>query len=112
VVADTNGRVLIAVSGANDCDFNGLDDALQDLGEARAPSECPEPTPGHGIAGCYTLCIEVVGDHGGTGNDGGSGTAGEAEMHDALDHGDLNMDGVTNTSDLAILIGNFGWVSP
>ncbi|MCB9848878.1 MAG: choice-of-anchor E domain-containing protein [Phycisphaeraceae bacterium] len=109
-VADANGRILIAVSGANDCDFNGLDDSLQDLGTARAPVECPEPTPGHGVAGCYTLCIEVTGAH--SNNDTGGGTSGDVTvMQEALDHGDLNMDGVTNTSDLGILIGSFGWVA-
>jgi hypothetical protein len=111
VPADANGRILIAVSGAGDCDFNGLDDALQDLGDPRAPSICPEPTPGHGVAGCYTLCIEVVGDHGGTPPGDGGGTGGEAVMQEALNHGDLNMDGVTNTADLGILIGNFGWIA-
>jgi len=112
-VADTNGRAIIAVSGASDCDFNGLDDALQDEGEEgdlRAPPECPEPTPGHGIAGCYTFCIEVVGDHGGT-DPGTGGTGGDAAMEDALNHGDLNMDGKTDTADLGILIGNFGWIA-
>ena len=113
LIADINGRAIIAVSGAGDCDFDGLDDLLQPAegeGEPRALEDCPEPTPGHGIAGCYTLCIEVTGAHDNTPPDGG-GTGGEAAMIEALNKGDLNMDGFTNTADLGILVSNFGWVA-
>ncbi len=111
VIADVNGKALIAVSGSKDCDFDGLDDAPG--GEARAPIECPEPTPGHGEAGCYTLCIEVTGAHAGGETEGDEGSSGDAAaMQQALDHGDLNMDGLTNTADLGILLGSFGWTAP
>jgi|GEM_PF-1061458 len=108
LVADVNGRAIIAVTGAGDCDFNGLDDS-QEGPIAVALPLCPEPTPGHGIAGCYTLCIDAVGDHANTPPTNGNNA--DAAMQEALSNGDLNMDGVTNTADLGLLIGNFGWVS-
>ena len=113
VVADANGEINVAVSGEYDANFNGLHDDLEDAWldaqEERALIECPDPKPGHGEAGCYTLKVYVVGVHEGTDddNDGDSGEA--AIMQEALNFGDLNMDGVTNTADLGILIGNFGW---
>jgi hypothetical protein len=113
VVADTNGEVNLAVSGENDSDFNGLDDMLQDAWfdaqASRALGECPAVKPGHGEAGCYTLKVSAIGDHSTNPPAGAGGEA--AIMQQALDNGDLNMDGVTNTADLGILIGNFGWVS-
>jgi len=113
-VADANGEINLAVSGETDCDFDGLDDSLQDAWYdsqiARAPIECPAVKPAHGEAGCYTLKVSVTGAHNNTPPDTGAG--GEAAaMQQALDNGDLNMDGVTNTADLGLLIGNFGWVS-
>jgi len=111
-VADANGEINLAVSGEKDCDFDGLDDDLQGAyydAEDRAPAECPEPKPGHGEAGCYTLKVFVTVPHsdqgGSSDGDGGSGAA----MQEALQFGDLNMDGSTDTADLGILIGNFGW---
>ena len=109
-VADANGDINVAVSGENDDNFNGIHDEHEVVADDRAPAECPEPKWGHGEAGCYTLKVYVTVPHEETGGDGGAG--GEAAvMQSALDHGDLNMDGVTNTADLGILIGNFGWTS-
>jgi hypothetical protein len=103
VIADTNGRVNIAISGAGDQDFDGLLDALE-----RAPAECPESPPFHEKIGCYTLIFEVVTPHGDDPGDGQSG--GEtAAMEQALDHGDINMDGLTDTADLGLLLNWFGW---
>jgi len=116
-VADANGEINLAVSGEKDCDFDGLDDEYQQNwydAQDRAPSECPEPKPGHGEAGCYTLKVFVTvphSDQGGS-SDGDGGSSSEATlMQEALQHGDLNMDGSTDTADLGILIGNFGWDS-
>ncbi|MCB9838310.1 MAG: hypothetical protein H6813_03145 [Phycisphaeraceae bacterium] len=110
-VADANGEINIAVTGYSDYNFNGLNDEWE-FGpgmEDRAPVECPEPKHGHGVAGCYTLKVYVTNPHSG-GIPADSGNAGDVTvMQNALDHGDLNMDGVTNTADLGILIGNFGW---
>jgi hypothetical protein len=111
VVADANGRVVIAVSGAYDCNFNGIHDEHEvEAPLDRAPIECPEINWGHGVAGCYTLCVEVVGAHGGgtDPNDAGD-SASIVLLQNAMDHGDLNMDGATDTADLGILLGNFGW---
>jgi hypothetical protein len=109
-VADANGDINVAVSGENDDNFNGIHDEHEVVADDRAPAECPEPKWGHGEAGCYTLKVYVTVPHEETG--GAGGTGGEAAvMQSALDHGDLNMDGVTNTADLGILIGNFGWTS-
>ena len=113
-VADANGDINIAVSGEYDCNFNGLHDDLEDAylashGEYRAPIECPEVKPGHGEAGCYTLKVYVTGAHNND-DSGDGGTAGDvAAMQISLDKGDLNRDGTTNTADLGILLGNFGW---
>ena len=111
VVADANGRVLFAVSGANDCNFNGLHDDHESIVNNRAPVECGFVDWGHGVAGCYTLCVEVVGAHGGSKNPPNAGGGDEAAMLEALNHGDLNMDGTTNTADLGLLIGAFGWTA-
>jgi len=114
VVADANGRVVFAISGANDCNFNGLHDEHEvETPYDRAPVECEFIDWGHGVAGCYTLCVEAFGVHaGGTEPPvmGNGNAAAEAEAIEfALDHGDLNRDNVTNTADLGILLGNFGW---
>ena len=111
-VADANGEINIAVTGKSDWNFNGLDDSYEDLA-TRALPECPEPKHGHGVAGCYTLKVFVVGVHddsnGMPKEDGAGGDV--AAMQNALNNGDLNMDGVTNTADLGILIGAFGWIA-
>jgi hypothetical protein len=108
-VADANGDINIAVTGENDWNFNGLDDSYEGITDDRAPIECPEPKHGHGEAGCYTLKVYVTVPHDGSGMPG-DGAGGEAAlMQTALDHGDLNMDGKTDTADLGVLLGNFGW---
>jgi hypothetical protein len=108
-VADANGEINIAVSGEYDDNFNGIHDEHEVVFDDRAPIECPEPKWGHGEAGCYTLKVYVIGVHD---NDGGmptdEGDSG-ALMQLSLDKGDLNMDGQTNSADLGILLGNFGW---
>ena len=114
-VADANGEINIAVTGEYDTDFDGLHDDDQDAwydAQDRAPSECPDPKPGHGEAGCYTLKVYVTASdpHSGANNGSGAGSGGEVElMQEALDKGDLNMDGRTDTADLGVLLGNFGW---
>ncbi len=112
-VADANGEINLAVSGERDADFDGLDDAEQDAwfdSQDRALIECPEVKPGHGEAGCYTLKVYVVGVHDGSNDNGGAGASGQIEfMQYSLEHGDLNMDGKTDTADLGVLLGNFGW---
>ena len=70
----------------------------------RAPQECPDYLKGHGVCGCYTLDIRVSGPH------GQNQDSTEAQLEEAMHHGDVNMDGSTDTADLGILLGNFGWV--
>jgi len=120
-ISDVLGRAVIAVTGTGDGDFNGLDDALQDEpgagGEQPADAPvCPEPPPAHGIGGCYTLCIALY-DHtsGGGGGDDPPDTGGgepDPALVEALQHGDINRDGTTDTADLGIMISNFGWDAP
>ena len=42
-----------------------------------------------------------------TSDDGDAGAI--QQMEEAMSHGDLNMDGKTDTADLGVLLGNFGW---
>ncbi len=113
VTADVDGRARIAVTGSGDEDFDGyLDGQLLTTGgqpfgagaSGRAPVECPDYLEGHGVCGCYTLDIEVNHPHSGNNEE-----PTEEDLQDAMSHGDLNMDGFTNTADLGILLGNFGW---
>ncbi len=108
VTADVDGRVRIAISGSGDEDFDGLLDGQYGKPGAqpleRAPQECPDYLKGHGVCGCYTLDIRVNGPHGQ--NQGPT----EAQLEEAMHHGDVNMDGATDTADLGILLGNFGWI--
>lgn len=106
-VADINGKITFAITGSDDCDFDGFDDESMEA-PGRALSECPEVPVGHGVCGCYTLHVYPAEDHGDTDN-GESGN--EALMLDAMQHGDINMDGVTDQADLGILIGQFGWTA-
>ncbi|MCB9848998.1 MAG: FG-GAP repeat protein [Phycisphaeraceae bacterium] len=115
-IADILGRAVIAVTGAGDADFNGTNDALEAAGpqggqQAVDAPVCPEPPPAHGIGGCYTLCIDLY-DHtagGGGGDPPTTGGTTDPAIQTALDHGDINRDGITDTADLGILITNFGW---
>jgi len=111
VTADFDGKARIAVTGSGDEDFDGdLDGQLVNSGSqglARAPIECPDFSKGHGVCGCYTLDIRVSGPHGDNNNQDPT----EAQLEGAMRVGDINMDGVTNTADLGILLGNFGWLA-
>lgn len=53
----------------------------------------------------YTLDIRVNHPH------SGAEAPSEAQLEDAMSHGDINMDGTTDTADLGALLGNFGWIS-
>ena len=109
VTADIDGRARIAVTGSGDEDFDGyLDGQFFNTGAqgvGRAPTECPDFLKGHGVCGCYTLDIRVNHPH--TDNENPD----EAQLQNAMSHGDINLDGDTNTADLGILLGNFGWAS-
>ena len=117
-VADVNGRIILAVSGAGDCNFNGILDEHEGILDDRAPGECDFVDWGHGVAGCYTLRIDAYGFYGGDagppivgGPVAGGGEEDTSLIQNAMDKGDINMDGVTDTADLGILLGNFGWIA-
>jgi hypothetical protein len=134
VVADINGVIRIAFTGSGDDNFNGLadgpdeDDYLIDNPDyaleypglnsfllnvgggitagSRLDIVCADPPPAHGVCGCYTLKVFL-----------------DVDAHDALNpplvtidealiRGDINMDGTTDTADLGILLGYFGWSAP
>jgi len=109
VTADVDGRARLAVTGSGDADFDGfLDNQVLNTGAqgvGRAPAECPEYLKGHGVCGCYTLEVRVDHPH----TDGADPD--EAALLSAMSRGDINMDGATNSSDLGLLLGNFGWIS-
>ena len=111
VTADVDGRVRFAVTGSGDENFDGyLDGQLLTPGAqgiGRAPAECPDFQLGHGVGGCYTLEIIAGQPH-----DGGSTDPLETQIEEAMSNGDINMNGVTDTADLGILLGNFGWTAP
>lgn len=117
VIADILGRAVIAITGTGDTDFNGLNDALEAAGPAggQQPVDapvCPEPPPAHGIGGCYTVCIDLFNPTAGSGGgppDTGGTNPDTAALQLALDKGDINRDGVTDTADLGVMISNFGW---
>ncbi len=100
IVADANGHATIGVTGTGDDNFDGLADAWEDA-SARAPVECNEPPHGHGVCGCYTLCIMVTGPHGGTSQ---AATLDSTIAEDRM-RGDLNGDGTIDSADLAQLLG-------
>jgi len=132
VVANNNGEIHIAVTGSGDGNFNGLEDGpdeddyltnnpnylleypglepptLLNLGQPNATNRldivCADTPPAHGVCGCYTLKIflDVVAHE---------DPPGPPSIEDAMGHGDINMDGATDTADLGILIGNFGWTA-
>jgi len=107
--ADAQGRVCLAVTGQGDENFDGFRDA-----GPRAPGECDLREYGHGVCGCWTFAIRAIAPHGDgspMGPDDGKPEDWEI-MLNAMNHGDINLDGVTDTADLGILIGNFGWIRP
>jgi hypothetical protein len=116
VIADYLGRANFAIAGEDQrarLAAVGLDLVLLD---ERAPGDCELPDPDIDY-GCYTLCFRLAPPHddavGPMSNDnvvGGFGGSGGA-MLEAMSHGDINMDGRTDTADLGVLIGNFGWQS-
>jgi hypothetical protein len=133
VIADANGRVLIGFTGTGDKNFNGLKDSeegpyladhpeyldeypgvmpippLDPLSDgleggvvARAPTpDCVDVPPGHMICGCWVLCITLESHE--------TLDPPDQRLLDAMDHGDMNMDGVTDTADIGLLLGWFGW---
>ena len=106
VISDINGRVRLAISGAGDCDFDGLaDGAMSPVRSIETP--CVELPEYHGVSGVYVFCWEVI-KHGETEPGGGEGSP-EFLM---LSSGDLNLDGGVDVIDLAILINNWGWTAP
>ncbi len=100
LVADVNGRAHIAVTGTGDENFDGLADAGS---PGRAPAECPEPPPGHGVCGCYTFCIMVLDPHGASQSD--APAPGRPAPPESAWRGDLNLDGAIDTIDLGRLLG-------
>jgi hypothetical protein len=105
-ISDANGRVRLAISGAGDCDFDGLLDA--EVAEPRnVETPCAELLPYHGVSGVYVFCWEILEHEGGKTTPGPGGP--EFVM---LSNGDLNMDGGVDVVDLAIIINNWGWTSP
>ncbi|MCB9849002.1 MAG: PD40 domain-containing protein [Phycisphaeraceae bacterium] len=97
VVADINGRATIAITGTGDDNFDGLADAWEDA-SGRASVECPELRHGHGVCGCWTVCVMVTGPHG--------GSAASVGVDEQRALGDLNTDGRVDSADLAILLGH------
>jgi len=114
VTAEVDGRARFAVTGSGDENFDGLRDGqllnAGNQGVGRAPTECPDFAEGHGVCGCYTLDIRVSHAHGG-GSDEGAGEPSQSQLEQAMSHGDINMDGATDTADLGLLIGAFGWTN-
>lgn len=115
VIADYLGRANFAIAGEDQrtrLATVGLDMIFLDQ---RAPGDCELPDPNIDY-GCYTLCFRLAPPHddaiGPMSDDnvvgGGSGGSSGA-MLEAMSHGDINMDGRTDTADLGVLIGNFGW---
>jgi len=106
VISDANGRVRLAISGAGDCDFDGLLDAEVMDPSRNIDTPCAELPPYHGVSGVYVFCWEVI-EH-----DGGTSPEPSGEELLMLSNGDLNMDGGVDVVDLAIIINNWGWTAP
>jgi len=110
VLSDASGVVRLAVSGRGDLNFNGLADFREDeaaKGTARnVENPIPEIPLVHGVVGCYTLAFERI-EH-----DPDATPAIDPEDRQALEAGDLNLDGFVDIVDLARLLNNFGWTMP
>ncbi len=110
VVADTNGEVIIGVTGKGDDDFDGyLTPPMAAPADGRAVDGCPDPSTHHGVCGCYTLCIMTFDPHTGELVDRSPNDVLHEQITDSMHHGDMNMDGKTDTADLGMLMGRFGW---
>jgi hypothetical protein len=108
--ADSNGVACLAITGEGDEDFDGFHDA-----GPRAVIECDQREWGHGVCGCWTFAVRAIGLHGNGGSPMGpdDGQPDESELIlNAMNHGDINLDGRTDTADLGIMLGNFGWTLP
>jgi len=105
--ADSHGVAILAVTGEGDEDFDGMHD-----GGPRDIIYCDEREWGHGVCGCWTFAIRTIAPHGeGSPMGPDDGLPSEAELLlMAMDRGDINQDGTTDTADLGILLGNFGWI--
>lgn len=110
VISDANGRVRLAISGAGDCNFNGIHDEHEgpEAPVRTIETPCVELPWYHGVSGVYVFCWEINkhGEH-----EGGEGE-GPGEQFLMLQNGDLNMDGGVDVVDLAIMINNWGWTAP
>jgi Tol biopolymer transport system component len=107
VISDINGEFIVGVTGKGDDDFDGyLTPPPAPLIDDRAVNGCPDPVDDHGVCGCYTLCIMQFDPHSGALIDQ---RAHVQAISEAMHHGDMNMDGVTDTADLGMLMGRFGW---
>ncbi len=108
VISDANGRVRLAISGAGDCDFDGLLDDGGMGGARTIETPCVDLPPYHGVSGVYVFCWEITKHEPG---DGGGGDD-NGDLFIMLQNGDLNMDGGVDVVDLAIMINNWGWTAP
>jgi len=105
--ADINGEIIIGITGKGDNDFDGY--LVPPDPAPRAPERCPDDPGDHGVCGCYTLCVMPVGPPHGAVADGGVSGPTIGEISRAMRFGDMNMDGRTDTADLGMLMGHFGW---
>ncbi|MCB9838558.1 MAG: hypothetical protein H6813_04400 [Phycisphaeraceae bacterium] len=111
IIADYLGRANFVIAGEDQRSrllWSGLDLGAAD---SRDVPDCILP-PTDIDYGCYTLCFRLAPPHAdSSGPMTSDHVVGEhdAAMLSAMQHGDINMDGVTDTADLGILIGNFGW---
>ncbi len=109
-VSDVNGEAIIGVTGKGDDDFDGyLVPPPAPLVDGRAVNGCPDPTTDHGVCGCYTLCIMPIDPHTGNLVDRSVESIAVERITEAMHHGDMNMDGSTDTADLGMLMGRYGW---
>ncbi|MCB9848215.1 MAG: PD40 domain-containing protein [Phycisphaeraceae bacterium] len=107
--ADANGEIIIGVTGKGDDDFDGY--LTPPAPDGRAVDGCPDPAGDHGVCGCYTLCIMPFDPHGGVPLNEPLVSAEQVALEQAMHHGDMNQDGRTDTADLGLLMGRFGWTA-
>jgi len=118
IIADYRGRANFAIAGEDQRGrllWVGLDMETEDTIE-RAPGECEIPDTDIDY-GCYTLCFRLAPPHEGADDAmqstdvvGGASAAAQL-MLESMQHGDINLDGKTDTADLGVIIGNFGWTA-